>query len=298
MASSRARSPFAFPITLLLTLVVALLPVRSRLGWSRDVAEIVRFPLRPFTHAGGLVAAWLRPGPSPADGLPAEAKELVEQLVEDRDVAQRLYQRERQRNRELEEQIRLFQLLPDDVIRSASRVVIGHVTARNPDNGTSIVELRIDREAIGDVHADTVAVYGGVHLLGITAGEPKRNACALLPIVSKANDPIRARVTPKEDPARPADECPLILLEPTGTGTFTGDVKGSVVVAEGDVVRLDDPKWPPTAQMMTVGLVESIAPSPEEPLRNRIRVRPVYQVQEVAYATLIIQEREDEEPAP
>ena len=58
------RSQLAFPVTLVVTLAVALLPAAWRLRWSRDLAEVVMFPIRPFTHAVSAFGAWVRPAPS------------------------------------------------------------------------------------------------------------------------------------------------------------------------------------------------------------------------------------------
>ena len=82
----------------------------------------------------------------------------------------------------------------------------------------------------------------------------------------------------------------LTQLIPTGSGTFTAQVDRSVDIGEGDLVRLDDPSWPPTAQMMVLGEIVSVQVNDMEPLRNTILVKPAYQVHQVAYVTLIVAE--------
>ena len=84
------------------------------------------------------------------------------------------------------------------------------------------------------------------------------------------------------------------VIEPTGTGTFTADVDRSVVLGEGDVVRLSDLSWADTAQAMVIGEIASIEVNDREPLRNTITVVPRYQVQYVSYVTLIIPKITDE----
>jgi hypothetical protein len=83
---------------------------------------------------------------------------------------------------------------------------------------------------------------------------------------------------------------------PTGDGGFTADVDRSVVITEGDIVRLTDPPpaWPAAAQAMVVGMVESVQPKQSEPLRNTVAIRPKYQVTQVAKVVLKIEVVTDE----
>ena len=43
----------------------------------------------------------------------------------------------------------------------------------------------------------------------------------------------------------------------------------------GQVVRLSDGRWPGAAQMLLVGKVVSVEPSPDNPLRRLVVVAPV-----------------------
>jgi hypothetical protein len=45
-------------------------------------------------------------------------------------------------------------------------------------------------------------------------------------------------------------------------------------IEPGTEVVLDDPAWPESAQMFTIGIVERVAPDEEQPLRLNVVVRP------------------------
>ena len=284
---SREHTKFVFPIVLVLTAVVAMLPARARLPWSRDVGGIVRGPLRPFTHAGNTISGWLRPAHSTADGLPAD-EELIERLLHDRDVAERLYLAEHQRVRELEEETRQLQMIDAATLARASSLLTAHVTARSPGSPHGPVELRMEPGGKRTVPSGSVGVYAGVHLIGRTVGDSKRGVCTLLPIASRATGPLQARVFPADKEGATIEDAAAVLLEPAGGGSFTGEVARDRDVARGDVVRLTDPGWP-TAQMMVLGRVATVTVSDREPLRNVITVEPEFQVRELASLTLLVE---------
>jgi len=288
MLRPRARFPFAFPLTLVVTLALALLPASWRLPWQGDLSRIVHVFLMPFSHAGNALGGWLRPAPTAGDALtPPEGdlEELLEQVIEDRDRARAEYHRQRQRVQELEEQLRQLQQIPPETLRTASSSVIAHIAVRHPGSPLGVVELKLQHDVAGEIGPNTIAVYAGVHLLGRVVGEPTGAACSLLPLASPQTGSIRGRIFPRDDPL---GEGTLTLVDPTGRGTFRADVDGASVLHEGDVLRLDDRRWPATAQGMVIGEVVSVRPNDEEPLRETIIIRPVYQVQQVASVTLIM----------
>jgi hypothetical protein len=293
MLRPRARLQFALPFTLVVTLALALLPAGWRLPWQGDLGRIVHVFLMPFSHAGNALGGWLRPAPSARDALAdpeGDLEQLLEQMIEDRDRARAEHHRQRQRVEELEEQLRQLQQIPPETLRTASSSVIAHVAARHPVSVLGVVELKLPRGAAGEIGPNTIAVYAGVHLLGRVVGEPAGATCSLLPIASRDAGSIRGRFFPRDDPLGPGT---LTLVEPTGRGTFIADVDRESILHEGDVLRLDDRRWPPTAQGMVLGEVVSVQANDEEPLRETITIQPVYQVQQVASVTLIIERRAD-----
>ncbi|MDY7108997.1 MAG: hypothetical protein SYC29_10220 [Planctomycetota bacterium] len=289
MPRPRASSQLALPLTLVATLAMSLLPAGWRLPWQSDLAGIVHVFIMPFSHAGNALGGWLRPAPGPADGMARDERDLeavLAQIIEDRDRARAESHRLRQRLAELEEQFRQLQQIPPETRARAGGSVVAYIAARNPNSPLGVVQLKLPSGAAEEINPNTIAVYAGVHLLGRIVDEPARSACALLPLANAATGAIRARVVPRD---RPLGSGTLALVEPRGDGTFTGDVDREAVAHEGDIVRLDDRRWPATAQGMILGKVAAVKPNDREPLRETITVRPVYQVRQVASVTLIIE---------
>jgi hypothetical protein len=296
MPRTRASFQIALPLTLVATLALSLLPASWRLPWQGDLAGIVHVFIMPFSHAGNALGGWLRPAPGPAAGVAGDEQDLrqmLEQLVEDRDRARAESHRLRQRLAEVEEQFRQLQQIPPETRERAGGSVIAYIAARNPSSPLGAVQLKLPAGADGEINPNTIAVYAGVHLLGRIVDQPARSMCTLLPIANSANGALRARVVPRDQPLGSGT---LALIEPTGSGTFTGDIDREAVAHEGDIVRLDDRRWPATAQGMVVGEVAFVQANDEEPLRETITVRPVYQVRQVASVTLIIERPIEEDP--
>ncbi|MCP3903270.1 MAG: hypothetical protein GY715_06490 [Planctomycetes bacterium] len=282
-----SRSNLVFAVTLLVTAAVALLPAGWRLGWSSDLARIVRFPLRPFSDFSNRMTG---------EGADEDRSDL-ERLQEDIEYLQHLLQRERMAVGELEERLREVHGVPASVWKWAKSAVFGYITARNPDSPYGIVELRVEPGSAIPADESTIAVYRSVHLLGRLVDEGRPSVPSLLPVVNTGSGEIWARIFPQEDHEIPAMRAERVALAPTGTGAFTGQIDRAVPVQEGDVVRVDDALWPHTAQMLELGEVESIEVYDREPLRNTITVRPRYQVREVSSVMLIVQSTADAEPA-
>jgi len=285
MYRSTGRAQLAFPLALVVTLAVALLPAGWRLPWQRDLAEIVQFPMRPFYDAGTMAAGRLRPAPSPASTIGPDQRD-VNRLIEERDRAERRSVAEHQRVLELQAQLEQLQQIPRQAFQAVRHPVVARITRRHPDSALGVVELKLPRSMPGVVLPNTPAVYAGVHLVGrVVEGGPP-GTCLLLPVVSRETDYIRARVFAKEKPLTGGR---MIQVSPTGTGVFTAEVeRGEAFV--GDRVRLDDPKWTQAAQGMVLGDIEAVDVDDAEPLRHKVIIRPVYQVSQVASVTLLIEQ--------
>jgi len=286
----QSRSTLIFLVTIFVTLAVAFLPAGWRLGWASDLARIVRFPLRPFSDFANRITG---------DSVTEDLSDL-ERMQEEIEFLQHLLQRERMAVLELEERLSAMRGVPDSVWTWAKSAVFAYITARNPDSPYGIVELRLEPGSAIPADESTIAIYRSVHLLGRIVDEGRPSVPSLLPVVNRGVGEVRARIFPRDDDEIPAQQVPSISLAPTGTGAFTGQIDRTFEVQEGDVVRLDDPLWPHTAQMMTIGDVESIEVYDKEPLRNTITVRPRYQVREVSSVMLIVQatNADVEETAP
>jgi len=287
---NRSHSQLAWPLTLLVTGLVAALPAHWRLGWSTDIAEKVGLVFTPFTDAGTSLGAWLRPPPSRVDGLPGGSAD-IEKILENAEMAMQLYHEQRQRLFELEKELRQYKLLPEDVRRNAAATIRAYVTSRNPASPLGIVELRLERGGAAAVGPGTIAVYSSVDLLGRIVGDPRGSTCSLRPIVHPDTGHVLASIIPQDQPLGDMKNVPLIQLHPTGTGRLAGELDRTVVVNAGDIVRLNDPHtWPRTAQMMVVGVVSSVEVNDREPLLNTITVKPRFQVRQVATLTLIVEQ--------
>ena len=117
MFRATERISRVYPVVLLLTAVVALLPT-NWLYWTRDLSDVIRLPITPVAHAGNRLAGMLRPVDA-GDGLNTEDLRGQLQLLEtERDRYERLYRAQRLRSQELAAQLRLLQHLPESVLRA------------------------------------------------------------------------------------------------------------------------------------------------------------------------------------
>ena len=67
------------PIVIGITVFFSLSPP-SFLGWTSDVADLVRVPVTPVAHVGIMISSWVRPAVEPSD-LPTDEQERNELLV-------------------------------------------------------------------------------------------------------------------------------------------------------------------------------------------------------------------------
>lgn len=150
----------------------------------------------------------------------------------------------------------------------------------------------------------SVAVVRGVHLVGRVVGSPSPRTCSVLPFTDRSAGWINGVVM--LDATRFGPAC---RLEPQGDGTLTGRLRSEAVllptgassaaidsasgggdaqagVKPGMVVRLADDSWPQSAQMLELGVVESVE-TPAQDIRIRtLVVRPKYRVERVSEVTL------------
>jgi cell shape-determining protein MreC len=166
MYSSFARTQYVFVLALGLTLLAAFAPARF-LSWTTDLAEIVRMPLRPFSHVGIKLAHWVRPpmllGPLE---VPEEAREYVDHLTREVEKYKQLYAAEQMEVDSLRSELEQLQQVPKD-LRRPMRLVSASIIARTPSDILGPVQL--NRGSTVGVTAGTIALYDGVHLVGRVA---------------------------------------------------------------------------------------------------------------------------------
>jgi hypothetical protein len=165
------------------------------------------------------------------------------------------------------------------------------VVAANSNSPCGPLTLRLPRSA-PEIPPRTVGCEGA-HLLGRTIGEAGAT-CVFQQIVDPASPLISAKIVAQGD--LESDGAP-IQVQATGSGTLEGEIDRELVVREGDVVRVDDPKWPATSQGMIVGYVESMRiDEAGEPLRKVIVVRPKLLATSSRPVTLVVEADAGEDP--
>lgn len=246
--------------------VTSVLPLRF-LGWARWFSEqsfVVISPVaHPITAATDLVIPTRRTG--------TEATERERTLRDEIERTRvRLLQSE-QRNAELQarvadlSRVSLGALLqPDLEVSQLPRQVVGEA-------GEMLVVRTGTNE---DVYRGAVITAQSVQLVGRVSDADARTSL-VLPINAKGANKIMGIVVLDEQTGRRA----ICLLEPGGDGTMVGDVappedgRADEIVA-GQTVRLFDDQWPRHAQMLVIGEVTRVEPSPDQLLRRRITVKP------------------------
>ena len=188
-------------------------------------------------------------------------------------------------------------LNPNIPVRQFTAAVIGS----SMDLSSSMLSIRAGtREGVEP--SASVAVVRGVHLVGRVVGSPLPRTCSVLPFTDRSAGSINGVVM--LDATRFGPAC---RLEPRGDGTLSGRLRSESVLlptgarsaaidaASGDanagvkpgmIVRLADDSWPQSAQMLELGIVESVE-TPAQDIRIRtIVVRPKYRVERVSEVTL------------
>lgn len=276
MARHNHQHPFlryAMPATVMLFLVTSITPVRylDWVGWVGGVAATV---FTPISHPMTMVARWLAPATREI-----QDDERIRELQNDRDEMRRRLLVARTRVAELED--RLAELEAGSGRASNASVILLRRPVIGASSDPSSGLLRVKAGRRDGVTTNTITTVRGVQLHGQVV-RVDRLECVVMPITEPESGLIRGRVL-TADAGVPL----LCQLAPTGVGTLRGDVEfrdpvpsslpGAAAASEitpGTEVVLDDPAWPESAQMFTIGIVERVVPDDEQPLRLNIIVRP------------------------
>lgn len=261
----RSLQPTCFGLACLLALVI---PATWQ-GWVTPVAGVAEVLVSPLAGPVSRLHRWLKPVPPPPSdsrlaALENDNQELRTKLLQQLDENQRL--------RTLLEQARVR---PADAASGMNQLA-AKVTGVSADVNSPSIFIRAGSQQGIDV--GTVATVQFAHLLGRVTGVRPR-AATILPITAPASGNLDAVVLAKDVPGGLRTQ-----LKPVGDGTLIGDVEDKLdpatqqpyQPAPGDEVRLADPsRWPMHAQMLMVGAVERVEPSPRQPLRKLVVVRPI-----------------------
>lgn len=255
-----------FLVVVIATAAVALAPARWLRPWTGDLSALVWVPLRPPAHLLTALRHWLRPGDE------ASANRDVQLLVEDRDRFRALWHGEQLRVEELQQ--RLAQIdRTSKLDRGGVPVEPLIVSVVGRGTGTSERFLSLAAGARDGVREGDPAVVGGDVLVGRVLGTPGEVSCWLAPLVDSSSGRLDVYISAADRPEAPPSEGVKAQIRPDARGVLVGEVDGSAVrVSEGDVVRLWDPTWKPSAQGMRVGVVRHVGRSDRSPLRTQVEV--------------------------
>ncbi|TVQ30898.1 MAG: hypothetical protein EA376_11585 [Phycisphaeraceae bacterium] len=269
-------------LTTLLLLALTFAPAGVS-GFVAGLREPVMFVLAPISNAASFVSRSFRPARSAT--LPTDPDSAS--LAIQRNEFKTLWLDAERRIMELESQIRELQqgraTAPDIEFAAFHARVVG----ASSDTVSGLLTLDAGRNR-GVTQGDSVAVVSGDNLVGRVV-ESGRLTSSVLPITRRDAGWIQALVMTGEGAS--GVRC---HIRGTRDGVLHGDLsEGAVGVEPGQTVRLQDPEWPETAQMLVLGRVERVAPKENAPLRLEITVRPDLQLDRVQRVVLRVPVLED-----
>lgn len=251
-------------------LVVFALVVPARVqGWAASIGNAVTVLSAPVSGPVLRLANMLGPNRSRAsdDGMRV-LEEENERIKHEFLALQQENDRLRQVIRDLQSGLALADNLP---VRLLEAPVVG--TGSDPDTGM----LTIKAGSAQGVNTDAVGLAPGLQLMGRVVAVSERT-CTLRLITSKGGEALTAMVMLRDN----VPDGLTCTLTPVGDGSLKGPVSdrrdpntnSPIEPQPGQTVRLDDPRWPRASRMLKLGVVESVEPNPNQPLRRIITVRP------------------------
>lgn len=270
----------ALPIVIGMTVVLSMLPA-SWLGWTADLADLVRIPVTPVSHIGMMFTNWIRPSVEPSD-LPSDERERNELAIAERDHYRQLYHAQMLRANDLADQLRTWQELPDFEYRNPTPPLILPIdlTGIRSSDLAGIVELKLVRGAssrilVGDIAIVGRDIVGRISRVGLTRIE-------LRPSSHKETGLIRAAVVTAH-PDGEAGQTVLdeVLLESNDTGDFLAEALASSGIHVGDLVVLSDTTWPNLGIGLILGSVVDVQQLDQAPLRQLLTIAPRRRVRDV-----------------
>lgn len=268
-------------------LALSLVPVRYTAGWTRPMGDLAVRLAAPVSHPVSLLSRLMHP----AKVQPVDEGERLQ--LADAERFRVLYLRAMHENAQLRQRIEVLQgglaVNPERPVALLGATVIG----TGGDLSQSLLRIRRGTEV--GIHPNTVATVRGTQLLGRVV-HAARALSEIRPITDRAAGPILGRVVLRADGAGLA-----CTLEPDGRGRLVGPVEDvrehagleGLRLEVGQTVRLADDAWPRHAQMLEIGRVARIEPSPESPLRRIITVEPAVDLARVSEIELRIEGEEE-----
>lgn len=282
-------------IAIFALVILAFAPPRMT-GWVGAFSDPVRTVLAPLAFPFAAALSLVRQDETirPADAPALDAMKL------ERDGYLREVNQLRSENDELRRAINELQqgldLNPNIPVRQLNRPVI----TSSIDLASRNLTVRAGtREGVEPT--STVAVVRGVHLVGRVTQVEGPQKCIVQPFTDRSAPSIdgvvmldaivpgpACRLTPQRDGTLAGRLKTESVLLPTGAVSAATDSAGDPAagVKPGMLVRLADESWPQSAQMLELGIVESVQTPPEDIRIRTIIVRPKYRVDRVSEVTL------------
>lgn len=270
---------WSLPIAIGALLITSMLPTRT-LGWAGWFSEQTWVLVSPIAQPITMAINAIVPTRGEGGFSSERERELVEELERVRVRLRQSEQREADLEELVEQLARGAALLPDAEVTQLLRPRIGEAgdmlqirtgTSEGVDNGTVVT-------------AQSVQVIGRV-------AEAGARTSLVLPITAPKQQ-IQGFVVLDEETGRRA----ACLLDSAGDGTLVGTTSApedgrAQELMIGQTVRLFDESWPRHAQMLVIGEVERIEPSPNQPLRRIITVRPRVDIRRLSEVILRLPDR-------
>jgi len=280
------------PVTIILLFVLGVCVPLKYLGWARPLGWLATTLVAPISHPFAAFSRWV----APAETSPQTNEEIIElnKRLEEAERAWRSAQLENKRLMQSLEELKVMSVVNSSPVRQVFAPIFGS----SSDLSSNVLRARAGR--FEGVDVSSVATAAGLQLLGRVISVDERT-CDILPFNAKGGEAISAMIM--IDASANGLVC---RLTPTGSGTLKGPVKdqrdpltaAAVEPTVGQTVRLlADGVWPQSAQMLLVGKVIAIEPSPDGPLRKIVTVQPTIErldrVSEVVIRTNAVSDDEN-----
>jgi hypothetical protein len=259
----------ALPLTVLVLSVFGVaVPSRAQ-RWAGSLGGVVRVLEAPISGPLRSLTAWLSPPRVRDDERVASLHEQLEHLKG------QVLQVESE-NRRLRQMLADLRIDPGAGDRPPVRQVPATIIGASSDPTSGLLTARAGTR--DGVEVGAVAVAPGLQVVGKVVAATERTS-TIRPITSRGADPLACFVVTNES-TRDGLRC---TLSPGGEGSLRGPVVDRRDPATGEAVqpaidmpvRLDDAGWPAHLRLLlVVGRVAEVGPSPDQPLRRHVVVRP------------------------
>lgn len=254
--------------------VASLVPLRFT-GWLGGLGSFVDRVLAPVSHPASQFASWV------AGGATATLADPAQDEIAQLETINRQLLAENQRLRDTISDLQAGLAYA----RRPVVPVVASVIARSSDPSSPALTIRAGR--VHGVDVNNTAVVRGVQIVGRVERVSQRTS-VIRPITDPSYGPISAVV----EVENASDlTCQLVALDDGSLrgpliSEYEGPQREPRLPEVGATVRLTDPAWPESSQMLVIGEVTRVEQDPDQPLRYLARVRPTTDLSRVAEVIL------------